>query len=154
MVTAYHHKAVKGKSSMVQKIVHQAVGYQTLYRCKYAILTNYICTWAIKLSNGVAYISPGFNFLADGPMSTLSMVFFVLCRAAEEAISSPNWNNPALRTGFQKAVPGSKKSMPVKNRQGKGSKAERESSWRESGPNRSPERRRARRQAGCGRFEA
>jgi hypothetical protein len=60
LVAAYR-RVPKGKSSMVQKMVHQAVGYQILYRCKFAILTNYICTWAIKLLNGVAYSSPGFN---------------------------------------------------------------------------------------------
>ena len=100
LVAAYR-RVPKGKSSMVQKMVHQAVGYQILYRCKFAILTNYICTWAIKLLNGVAYISPGFNYQEGGPRSTLNMIFFVLCSAAEEAISSPTWNNPILRVDTQ-----------------------------------------------------
>ena len=110
LVTAYHKKPVKGKGNMIQKIVHQVVGYQNLYRCKYALLTNYICTWAIRLSNGIAYISPGYNYQEGGSRSALNMIFFVLCRAAEEAISSPKWNNPALRTGSQKTVSGQKKN--------------------------------------------
>ena len=80
----------------VRDAFYQLVGYQVRHNCKYGFMSTYEFTWATRLSaSGILSISPAFRSDVSGDLSTLNMIYYVLCLAFDElADRSKPWKLP------------------------------------------------------------
>jgi hypothetical protein len=106
MVAAYNSEHIH-----VRDPFWQLTSYHIRHNCRYGFMSTGEYTWATRLlSSGVLSISPAFRADAAGELSTLNMMYYVLCLASDELAQDPNpWK-----------LPKSLKSPVVKDEQGAG----------------------------------
>jgi hypothetical protein len=81
--------------SHLMDAIYQLCGYQVQFKCRYGVLSNYEFTWATLLTeSGELLISPAFSQGDSGPLSTMNMMRYLICRAAEEVNCGIEWMLP------------------------------------------------------------
>jgi hypothetical protein len=75
--------------------IHQLCGYHVKFNCKFGVLSTYEYTWATFLTeSGHLFISPAFCQDDEGPLSTMNMMRYLICTAADEVNSGTEWKLP------------------------------------------------------------
>ena len=82
--------------SEVREATYQLSGYHFHYRTKHGFLTTYEVTWASYFSiSGTLFVSPPVLATDNGLTSTISVLHYLLTRAAqEEEPVTPCWRVP------------------------------------------------------------
>ncbi len=81
--------------SHLMDAIYQLCSFQVQFKCKYGLLSNYEFTWATLLTeSGELLVSPAFSQGDAGPLSTINMMRYLICRAAEVVNHRTEWMPP------------------------------------------------------------